>query len=138
MTTTARIRAKGLDGTGVTETVAQKSYGNLGSYLVGVVELRADTRRDNLDGDHAVDYIITGLEVATDQIAEDHLRSLTQALHTNRVLASEDEQLQIDTQDDIAPKVGDVIAQGRGLLGGDDDADDDMPTGQEWGDTDRD
>lgn len=113
---TAKIRAKGLDTTGVTETIAKAMYSNLGTYTMAIVEIRAEKRTDDSDGAHGVELVLTQVEPSTDPRLDEHLRGLTQALHTNRVLMSEDGQLSIDTTDDIAPKVSDVIAAGAALL----------------------
>jgi hypothetical protein len=118
---TARIRAKGLDATGVTEAIARKLYDNLGTYTMAIVELRAEKRFDDADGSHGVELVLTQVEPSEDGRLDDHLRNLTKALHTNRVLNSEDQQLQLDTADDISPKVTDVIAAGQDLEGDQDD-----------------
>lgn len=119
---TARIRAKGLDTTGVTEEIARGMYTNLGTYTMGIVEVRAEKRSDDSDGSHGVELVITQFEPSTDKRLNDHLRDLTQALHTNRVLHSEDGQLSIDGADDIAPKVTDVLDRQFALA-----ADEDVP-----------
>lgn len=112
----AKVRAKGLDATGMTEQIARELHTNLGTYQMAIVEVRADKRSDDSDGVHGVELVITQFEPAVDQRLDDHLRELTKALHTNRVLHSDDEQLSIDSADDIAPKVTDVIDAGVALI----------------------
>jgi hypothetical protein len=40
--TTAKIRAKGLDATGVTETIASQMYTRKGSHYMAIVEIKVD------------------------------------------------------------------------------------------------
>lgn len=111
----AKIRAKGLDSTGVTEEVARKMHANRGAYYMAIVELKVKRTDDDDDGQHGVDLILTQVEPATDTKLDDHLRELCRALHAARKLHGEDEQPQLDGVDDIEPKVSDVIARGQAL-----------------------
>lgn len=82
--TTAKIRSKGCESTGLTEQIASRSGAHLGSHLMAVVELRAEARTDDAEGKHVVHYVITQIEPAVNERAEDHLRELSRTLHAQR------------------------------------------------------
>ncbi|HEY0889349.1 MAG TPA: hypothetical protein VGE38_07050 [Nocardioides sp.] len=85
--TTAKIRAKGLDGTGFTEDLAARLFNNVGANLKAIIELQVvDKHGPNLDGKRGIELVITQLEVADNIDLEDHLRELTQTLYYNRGL----------------------------------------------------
>ena len=111
MTTTAKIAAKGCSDTGITEDLAQSLHNNLGKKVLAVVELVAEARSEKRNGDEAVALSILTIEPAPDHMTEDHLRELARAFHYERQLA--DGQLTIDSQDDIEPKVSQVLAAGQ-------------------------
>lgn len=110
MTTTATIKAKGCKNTGLTDEIAATLHDNLGKTIVAVVELTADARSENRDGDEKVQLTIGMIEVAPDGLAADHVRELARSFHYERQLA--DGQPTLDG-DDIEPKVDDVIAAGQ-------------------------
>lgn len=110
MTTTAKIASKGCNGTGITEDLAQTLHNQLGRKVLAVVELVAETRSEKRNGDESVSLSILTVEPAPNGITEDHLRELARSFHYERQLA--DGQLQIETGDDIEPKVADVLAAG--------------------------
>lgn len=105
---TAKIRAKGLDGTGVTEDVAREMYAHKGRYYMAVVEVEVVERHD---GDHyRTDLVIKQFEPAAHGGDVDaHLRGVTAAAYQNRKLKSDSDQLSIETQEDLNPSVQQVI-----------------------------
>lgn len=108
----AKIRAKGLDATGVTETIASDMYARKGGYWMGIVEMQVDETHDKADGKRKVDLVLTQVEPCTDSTLEDHLRELTRTLAYNRKVADDDGQPTLDGGDDIEPKVADVLKAG--------------------------
>lgn len=85
--TTAKIRAKGLDGTGFTEDLASRLYDRVGYNLSAIVKLQVvDKHGPNLDGKRGIELVITGLEVAEDPTLDEHLNELTRTLYFNRGL----------------------------------------------------
>lgn len=110
---TAKIRAKGLDATGVTEELAQQMYNTLGKSTLAIVELKHSRQIHDADGDRAVELVLTLVEPSTNPDLDAHLRELTRTMHQNRVLQSRDDQLQIETGEDLEPKVEDVIRAGQ-------------------------
>lgn len=108
--TTAKIRAKGLDATGVTEEIASQMHSNKGGNYMAIVELRVDETHDKADGTHKVDLIITQVEPATDHHLEEHLRELTRTLYYNRGLRDPEQP----TLDGAGPErtTEDVLAAG--------------------------
>lgn len=109
---TAKIRAKGLASTGVTEEVARRLYGRRGSHVMLIVEAKVAETHDRADGAHRVDLTVEQVEPANDPKVDEHLRELTRALHGQRRLHDEDDQPQIDGLDDIEPTVAQVMARG--------------------------
>lgn len=114
MTTTAKIAAKGCQSTGITEDLADTLHANLGRKVIAVVELVAEARTENRNGDEKVTLSILTVEPAPNTATENHLRELARSFHYERQLA--DGQLRIDTGDDLEPKVADVLAAGAGHL----------------------
>lgn len=80
----AKIRAKGLDATGVTEELAKSLYHQLGSHHLLVVEARVERRTENGDGSHTVDLVLTQVEPSTASFVDDHLRELMRGMYRNR------------------------------------------------------
>ncbi|WP_154402722.1 hypothetical protein [Nocardioides speluncae] len=112
--TTAKIRAKGLESTGVTEEIANQMFTQVGRHFMAIVEMRVEEPHGpNAEGKRRVDLILTQVEPCNDDNLDSHLRELCRGLHYNRKLHDADQQLEIDTQDDIEPKVADVIAAGK-------------------------
>lgn len=126
----ARIRAKGLDSTGVTEALAKQFYSTLGSHHLAVVEFRVEDRRETADGKHEVHLILTQVEPSTVGFLDDHLREITRALYRNRALA--DGQAPLPGTDD-GRTLQDVVHAGEAAIVRDDDGD---PAGVWDGDTD--
>lgn len=118
--TTAKIAAKGLKATGVTEELARKYYDDLGSKHLAIVELTVDGRTEKTDGKQQVQLTLSMVEPSIDPTLDDHLRELSRAMYFNRKLHSEDDQPALDSGDDIEPKVSDVLANGQALLEHDD------------------
>jgi hypothetical protein len=116
--TTTQIKAKGCQATGLTDDLASKLYNNLGQRIMAIVELEAHDRASDADGNQKVGLRITMLEPAVDEhgIGDAHLRELTRAMFMNRKLNSPDEQLTIDSSEDLSPKVADVIAASPGIV----------------------
>jgi hypothetical protein len=114
---TAKIRAKGLDGTGLTETHAAELFNRVGHTFTAIVELQVtDKHGPNLKGQRGIELVITTLEPALDNDPtienriEDHLREIARTLYYNRAI--DDAQPTLDPGDGINPKVSDVIAAG--------------------------
>lgn len=124
----ATIRGKGLDGTGVTEDIAKAMYHSKGSRTLAIVELVHKRQVDDEDTGRKVELAISLLEPSTSAELDDHLRELTRTLHQNRVLKSKDDQLQIDTLDDLEPTVDGVIAAGKQHIA---ETDDELPEPEE-------
>lgn len=108
--TTAKIRAKGLDSTGVTEEIANNLYANKGKRIVAIVELHAVERHEKADGTRRVDLVLEQVEPAVDDAAAEYLRELTRAMYVNRQQAQG--QLAIDGTLDNEPTVEGVLAAG--------------------------
>lgn len=107
----AKIRAKGLDATGVTEQLAAEMYRNKGRHYMAIVELRVDETHEKADGARKVDLILTQVEPATSTDLEEHLRELTRVGYLNRQQA--DGQLAIDTSLGQERTVADVLSSGQ-------------------------
>ncbi|GAB2762878.1 hypothetical protein [Nocardioides pakistanensis] len=118
--TTAKIRAKGLNATGVTEEIATRLADAESGHLIAVVELKVEEVHKKVDGERRVDLIITTLEPATEKIAEDHLREFQRALYYNR--AVDEAQPTLDS-DGPEPTVAEVLGRGTSLLEHDDQGD---------------
>lgn len=110
---TAKIRAKGLDGTGVDENLVREMFTTKGKHYMAIVELKVDETHEKVDGQRRVDLVITQVEPATSKDLDDHLRNITRTTYQNRALKSEDAQLQIETAEDLEPTVEQVIAAGQ-------------------------
>jgi hypothetical protein len=106
--TTAKIRAKGLDSTGVTEDIASTLYANKGKRVMAIVELHAVERHEKADGTRRVDLVLEQVEPAVDDTLSEHLRELTRTLYQNRAQA--DGQQALD--DTLIPDLKDAIAAG--------------------------
>lgn len=108
---TVKIAAKGCDNTGITDEIANRLHANLGHKIVAVVELVSEARTEKRDGNEAVTLSILTLEPAPDTQTTEHLRELARAFHFERRLEEGDPgQMRLD--DNIEPKVADVIAAG--------------------------
>ena len=122
--TTAKIRAKGLDSTGVTTDLARKMWDSVGGHYVAIVDLQVKRRSENDDGDRTVELVVDQIEPVIDGglngTLVDHVRTIQAALHRNRMLAENGPQLPIDG-DEPEPTVKDVLAHGLSLVGNDDD-----------------
>lgn len=129
MTTTAKIRAKGLSATGVTEDLAAQMFNSKGSRYMAIVELKVDEVHEKSDGDRRVDLVIAELEPVVDgdlngQLDE-HVRDIWKALYENRLRTSPagDDQLPLDPDDGPAPAVADIIQQGQPFIVDEDEDD---------------
>jgi hypothetical protein len=109
--TTAKVRAKGLDATGVTEDIANQMYAHKGKHYMAIVEVKVDERHDKAGGQRRVDLVIEQFEPAVDDDLEAHLRELTRTLYANRAHA--DGQAAID--DTLTPSLTDAIKAGQGF-----------------------
>lgn len=110
---TAKIRAKGLDATGVTEQLAGEMFRNKGRHYMAIVELRVDETHEKADGARKVDLILTQVEPATSTDLEEHLRELTRVGYLNR--QQSDGQLAIDASLGQERTVADVMASGKSM-----------------------
>jgi hypothetical protein len=139
MTTTAKVRAKGLAATGVTEDLAAQMFNTKGSRYLAIVELKVDEVHEKSDGDRRVDLVIEELEPVVDGklngALDEHVRTIWKALYENRLRAGSgpDDQLPLDPDDGPAPKVADIIAREDALIEKDADGE---PVGIWDGDTD--
>jgi hypothetical protein len=120
MSTTAKIAAKGCNGTGITDDIAEKL--RLGQTLVVVAELVVEAHHEKRNGDEAVVLNILTVEPATKDFVEDYLRNMQRALHYERKLIEDGPQLQVPGDHD-EPSVDDVMAQGKGVLAEPEDLD---------------
>lgn len=110
---TAKIRAKGLDTTGVTEQLASEMYRNRGRHYIAIVELKVDETHEKADGTRKVDLILTQVEPATTTDLEEHLRELTRVGYLNRQKV--DGQMAIDESLGQERTVADVLASGKSM-----------------------
>ena len=113
MTTTAKIAAKGCNGTGITDEIAENL--RLGQTLVVVAELVVEAHHEKRNGDEAVVLNILTVEPATKDFVEDYLRNMQRALHYERKLIEDGPQLQVPG-DHAEASTQDVIDQGKGIL----------------------
>ncbi|MDP9820408.1 hypothetical protein [Nocardioides massiliensis] len=113
--TTAKIRAKGLNATGITDDMATRFADQESGHLIAVVELEVAAVSKNVtSGDRAVDLVITHIEPATTTLAEDHLREFQRALFYNRKVDDNGDQLPLDGGDE--PTVEQVRGHGAALV----------------------
>jgi hypothetical protein len=109
--TTAKIRAKGLEATGVTEEIAGQMFSHVGRHYMAIVELEVvEPHGPNTEGKRRVDLVLHQVEPATDSHLDEHLRQLTRTLHANRTVRSESGDPTIDGLEDVEPSVEDVVA----------------------------
>lgn len=114
--TTAKVRAKGLNATGFTETLATRyADQDLGQRFLAVVELKTEFVGEDAEGNRRLELIITQLEPAQNKDMEEHLRRLSRSAFYERKLKSSDQPLPIDGKDDLEPKVSEVLASGKYL-----------------------
>lgn len=109
--TTAKIRSKGLDATGVTEDIADELYAHKGRHYMAIVELKVDETHENAEGKRKVDLVLAQVEPAMDEQLAEHLRELQRTVYLNRQHVGA--QLAIDqelTGDE--PTVEGVVAAG--------------------------
>lgn len=106
--TIAKIRAKGLDATGVTEEIASKMYRTKGSSWMVIAEVKVVEIHEKADGQRRVDLSLEIVEPALDPALEDHLRELTRGLYYNRGI----QEGQLAIEDSLAPSVEEAIAAG--------------------------
>lgn len=109
---TAKIRSKGLDGTGVTEDVAKAMYAHMGGATLAIVELEHVERHDKSNGDHMVHLTIGTCEpILTDRM-ESAVRDLQRALWRDRKRSegdSLDGTIPGPSAEDAASEVGALI-----------------------------
>lgn len=106
--TTAKVRAKGLDSTGVTEDIANAMYAHKGKHYMAVVEVVVDERHEKAEGKKRVDLVIEQFEPALDDNLSEHLRELTRGLYAARAQA--DGQQAID--DSLTPDIDAAVKAG--------------------------
>ena len=121
--TTAQIRAKGLDSTGVTEQLAAKMYNNVGGHYLAIVDLRVAFHGEDDDGNKRVQLVIDQVEPVVDGKLNgalvDHVREINAALHRNRMLAENGPTLPLDGES--TSSVEEVLAAGPALIDHDDE-----------------
>ena len=85
--TTAKIRSKGLDTTGITEDVATEMFARVGSHYMAIVDLQVvDRHGPDVKGKRGVELVIDTIEPALDDQLAEHLRELNRTLYYNRGL----------------------------------------------------
>lgn len=124
----AKVRGKGLENTGVTEDLAKTMYGTLGRSTMAIVRLVHKRQINDDDTGRTVELVIDLLEPSTSTDLDEHLRELTRTLHQNRALKADDQQLEINTLDDVEPTVEQVIAAGAQHIA---ETDDELPDSDE-------
>lgn len=124
----AKINAKGLDTTGVTEDHARRMAATLGSHHVFVVEARAATVLTDEEGNQQVALVLTQVEPVPAK-QEDAVREFLRALYRQRPEIAGQDVLK-GTSD--GPTVEDTASQLAALVERDDN---DEPTGIWDGDT---
>lgn len=87
MSTTATIKSKGCNATGITEDIAKRCHDQLGRKVLAVVELQADSRTENTNGDESVSLKILTIEPSPNAQTDDHLRELARSFYYERQLA---------------------------------------------------
>jgi len=105
----AKLKSRGLDGTGVTENIARQLVLAKGRRYMALVEVEVHTIHDNPEqmiADLAVEQF---WPVVDDSSLDEHLREITAALYARRGSADGDEELDLDGP---APKVSDVLKAG--------------------------
>lgn len=114
--TTAQIKGKGLDSTGVTEEVARSYFDHLGSHHIAIVEYRVDSRSVDADGKQKVQLSLTQVEPVIDGDLNgrvvDVVRNIQRALWRNR---GEDVPLE-GIDGDNEPTVAEVQAAAEALV----------------------
>lgn len=86
--TTAKINAKGLDGTGFTEELAGDLFNKVGTHLMAVVDLQVvDRKGPNLKGKRGIELVIGEIEIAPNETVAEHLRELNRSFYYERQLA---------------------------------------------------
>lgn len=111
--THAQIVGKGLDGTGITEDMADDLFNRVGAHLTAVVDLQViDKAGPNLKGKRKVSLAITSIEPAVDPDLAEHLRELARAAYSVRTRAGAQRAID-DELDSEEPTVAGVMAAGR-------------------------
>jgi hypothetical protein len=111
MSTTATIKGKGCNATGITEDLAKLCHDRLGRKVLAVVELQADSRTENTNGDESVTLKILTVEPAPNAQTEDHLRELARSFYYERQLA-EGQAPTLNLDGSPEPDVETVLAAG--------------------------
>lgn len=107
---TATVKSKRCKNTGMTEEVIRRLHGQPGARVMAIVELCVDDAHNKHDAPNHVDFTIEQLVPFLEDRDETHLRQLTRSAHQARVLNSDDQQLAIDTADDLEPSVEKIVA----------------------------
>ena len=105
---TAKLRAKGLDNTGFTEAHAKRAAGRLGSTQLLIIEVEADAKVTDAEGDEQVMLkVISAEPVPADQ--ENAVREFVRAIARQRRV--DDGQLEIgDDEPGAADAVTNAVA----------------------------
>lgn len=83
--TTAKIRSKGLETTGVTEELANEMWSNVGRHYMAIVEVRVEEPHGpTADGKRRIDLVLTQVEPAQSDKLDDTLRELQRAMYRDR------------------------------------------------------
>ena len=117
MTTTPKIAGlSDLEGTGITDELAEKYWDKLGSQHVAVVTYAVAERSEAAGGEkRGVKLVLVDVEPATTPEITAHMRAFVRALWRRR----NPKQLTIDDNaDELEPTVDQVLDRGRALLAG--------------------
>lgn len=127
--TTVKIKSKsGCSKTGITDTLANRLHtAGTGRRFMAIVEFKVDELGEKDAGNDKVFLTVEEIEpviaddVDVERRMDEHVRTLQKALSYERKLAEGTQELPFDEQDGPAPKVTEVLAQGKGLAEKDSD-----------------
>lgn len=114
--TTARIRAKGLDTTGVSEAMATEMFAKgAGKYHMAIVEWRTEEPHGpTTEGKKRIDLVLTQVEPARDDRSANALREMARALARQR--RAEDGELPLDGTSETEKPLSDATAAVESLI----------------------
>lgn len=112
----AKIRAKGLEKTGVTERYADRMFNDIGGRYMAIVELKAEMPHGpNTEGKRAIDLVIENIEVAPTTSTDEYLRNLQRQFGYERRLEEEGPAL-LEPDGQAHPRTEDVLDAGGAFL----------------------
>lgn len=114
MTYHAKVRAKGLEATGVTEELASQMFATMGQTTLAIVELAHVEQHNKSNGDRRIDLTIELLEPSRSEKMDDHLRELMRAMYADR--RAKDGDTLPGTEGGGGRSLDDVLDAGEALL----------------------